>query len=152
MSTSKLIMVVDDKEVIRDVLCFFLENKGYETVALSDGLSAVSYAQKRKPDLVLLDIKMPGLDGIDTCYRLRQILQSSPSTGIIILTGHNTPRNVGKAFVSGAIDVIKKPFDLDDVNNRINIWFEVRNIESEIVRLLVYSAKVNWQLNKGVKR
>jgi len=152
MSERKLIMVVDDEEVIRDVLCTFLEKKGYEAVALPDGQSAISFVKTNEPDVVLLDIKMPGFDGIKTCRRLRQLLQASPRTGIIIITGYGSPKNIEKSFSSGAIDVIKKPFDLEDVSQRINIWFEVRNIEDELSRSLLYTEKVNWYLGGGLSK
>ncbi len=142
------IMIVDDEEVIRDVLSTYLEKKGHKTVTLEDGLSAVDYAKKEKPDLVLLDIRMPGLDGIETCHTLRRMLPSSPHTGIMIITGHGSPVNIERAFNSGAVDVIKKPFDLEDINKRINIWFEVRDIDDELSRSLTYTEKVNWYLSK----
>ncbi|GBE39589.1 MAG TPA: response regulator [Nitrospirae bacterium] len=148
MPGPKLIMVVDDEAAVRDVLCFFLELKGYKTVARSNGQSAISYAEKKKPDVVLLDIKMPGMNGIETCSRLKQVLPSSPGTGIIMITGHDSKGNLENAYSSGAIDFVRKPFELEDVHRRINTWFEVRNIESRMVRSLVYSAKVRW-LTKG---
>ncbi len=128
-SESKLIMVVDDEEVIIDVLCSFLERRGYKTFAIKDGQSAISCADKKKPDLVFLDIKMPGLNGIETCYRLKQMLQSSLTTGIFVITGYYTRENVEKSYRAGAVDVIKKPFDLEDINNRINKWFDLINVK-----------------------
>ena len=150
-SKPRLIMVVDDEDVVREVLCSYLKKKGYETVALPDGQTAISYAKNRKPDLVLLDIKMPGLNGIETCARLRQLShQSYPNTGIIVITGYDSTENVGKSYSSGAIDVIKKPFDLEDIDQRINAWFEVRNIENNIRRLRTYTEKIGWYIqNKG---
>ncbi|GBE39590.1 alkaline phosphatase synthesis transcriptional regulatory protein PhoP [bacterium BMS3Bbin08] len=142
MSKTKMIMIVDDEAVVRDVLCSFLELKGYKTVAKSNGQSAISYAEKKKPDVVLLDIKMPGMNGIETCSRLKQVLPSSPGTGIIMITGHDSKGNLENAYSSGAIDFVKKPFDLEDVNQRIRIWYEVRNIEDELSRLTKYSEKV----------
>ncbi|HDH50125.1 MAG TPA: response regulator [Nitrospirae bacterium] len=142
VSKTKMIMIVDDEAVVRDVLCSFLELKGYKTVAKSNGQSAISYAEKKKPDVVLLDIKMPGMNGIETCSRLKQVLPSSPGTGIIMITGHDSKGNLENAYSSGAIDFVKKPFDLEDVNQRIRIWYEVRNIEDELSRLTKYSEKV----------
>ena len=137
-----LIMIVDDDEAVRDVLCSFLEKKGYQTMAVPDGQSSISDAEHNKPDLVLLDIKMPGLSGIETCYRLKQMFQSSPPTGVIIITAYDSYENVEKAYSLGAIDLIKKPFDLSDVNQRINAWFDVRNIENEVVQMRLYSEKI----------
>ncbi len=129
VSESKLIMVVDDEAVIIDVLCSFLEKRGYKTFAIKDGQSAVSCAEKKKPDLVFLDIKMPGLNGIETCNRLKQTLQSSITTGIFMITGYYTRENVEKSYSAGAADVIKKPFDLEDINRRINKWFDLINVK-----------------------
>jgi len=144
MSERKLIMVVDDEEVVRDVLCAFFEKKGYETVAVEDGHNAVSYAEIKKPDIVLLDIKMPFLDGIETCHMLNLILRPSRHTGIIIITGYMSSENIEKAFSSGAVDVIKKPFDLEDINKRINIWFDIRDaFEDEYLRRMAYIEKVH---------
>ncbi len=151
MSNQHFVMVVDDEEVIRDVLCSFLEKKGHKTLALSDGQSAITRAEKEKPDVILMDIKMPGLDGITACRMLRRIWQFTPGTGIIMISGYGTEKNVKKAFSSGAIDVIKKPFDLEDVNQRINIWFEVRNVEDELSRSLLYTEKVTWYLGSGLR-
>ncbi len=140
MSDRKLIMVVDDEKFIRDVLCTSLENQGYDTVSLEDGLSAISFVKEQKPDMVLLDIKMPGLDGIETCRRLKQMLRSDPRTGIIIITGHVSSEHVKKSFYYGAIDVIKKPFDLDDVNKRINTWFKVKRMtDDELIQRIAYA-------------
>ncbi len=143
MSNTKLIMIIDDEEVIRDVLCTFLENKGYQTVALKNGQSAVKFTETIKPDVVLLDIKMPGIDGIETCGKLKQALKSSPRTGIIIITGYGTPENVEESFNKGAIDVIKKPFDLNDVHLRIQAWLEVRNSVSEETKTDEYKRKLD---------
>jgi len=123
MPEAKLIMVVDDEEVVRNLLCSFLQKRGYKTVALGDGESAISYAEKNKPDLVLLDISMPGLDGIETCDRLKEVLQASGDVEIIIITGYPSIENVKKSYVSGATDIIRKPFDLEDIDRRINQWF-----------------------------
>ncbi len=143
MSKPMLILVVDDDEVVRDVLCSFLKKMGHLTVGLPDGQSAISYAEQNKPDLVLLDIKMPGLSGIETCYKLKRMLQFSPPMGIIIITAYDSYENLEKSNWLGAIDLIKKPFDLSDVNQRINAWYDVRNIENEVVRMRLYSEKID---------
>ncbi len=143
MSHPKLIMIVDDEEVIRDVLSSFLMKKGYETIPVEDGLSAVKNAKERKPDLILLDIKMPGINGLETCQMLKQTLQTNPPTGIIVVTGYDSDENIDKSYSSGAIDVIRKPFDLDDINRRVKIWFDVRDVEDEFGRVLAYSERIN---------
>ncbi|HDK16627.1 MAG TPA: response regulator [Nitrospirae bacterium] len=151
-STSQTVMVVDDERVVRDVLCMFLERKGYKTVALKDGHSAISMAGKQKPDVIFLDMKMPGLDGIKTCRRLKRVLRSSPGTGIIMITGYDPGMDLESLHASGAIDVISKPFDLKDISGRINIWFEVRDIKSKAIRARKYSEKLDRHLKLGLVR
>ena len=136
-------MIVDDEEVVRDVLSSFLIRKGFETILVEDGLSAVKYAEKRKPDLILMDIKMPGINGLETCQMLNQMLQTNPPTGVIIVTGYDSDENIEKSYSLGAIDVIRKPFDLDDINRRVKIWFDVRNVEDAFGRTLAYSERIN---------
>ncbi len=145
MSRSRVIMVVDDEEVVRDVLCTYFEAKGHVTVSIGNGQSAISYAKTIKPDLIFLDIKMPGLDGIETCQRLKQVLQYSSGTGIIIITGYGTADNLKKSLDSGAIDVIRKPFDLEDVHKRLDSWCSVKHSMSEPARIRAYTKKVNKQ-------
>ncbi len=150
MAKSRLIMIVDDEKVIRDVLSSFLEKKGHQTVALPDGQSAISYAKHKKPALVLLDIKMPGLNGIETCSRLRQVSPFTPKPGIIIITGYDSRENIEKSYSSGAIDVIRKPLDMEDVNNRISTWFDLSMFEDELMRVLVYAEKIKGDKKKTI--
>ncbi len=142
MSKQKMVMVVDDEELVRDVLCSSLKYKGYKTVPIDNGRSAISFAEKNKPDIILMDIRMPGLNGIETCSRLKKMLKSAPTTGIIMITGYDAIENLENAYRSGAIDLIRKPFDMEDINRRINIWFNVRDIKDDLSRLLTYSEKV----------
>ncbi len=153
MSESKQIMVVDDEEIIRDMLCSFLQKEGYKTVAMNTGENAISYAEKNKPDLVLLDIKMPGLNGFETCYILNLIPPISPRTGVMIISGYASPGNVEESLNKGAIDVIKKPFDLDDVRYRISTWFDKCSIEDDVLRLKEYTKKVSkYLIAKGIAK
>jgi len=104
------ILIVDDEMPIRRTLRDILEFEGYEVDEASDGLECVSKVQKEKYDVVITDIKMPKMDGIEALERL-QIL--SPETPVIMVSGHGTIDTAVEAVKKGAFDFISKPPDLN---------------------------------------
>ncbi|HND89503.1 MAG TPA: sigma-54 dependent transcriptional regulator [Saprospiraceae bacterium] len=104
------ILVVDDETPIRRTLRDILEFEGYEVEEASDGLECVAKVQKEKFDVVITDIKMPKMDGIEALERL-QIL--SPETPVIMVSGHGTIDTAVEAVKKGAFDFISKPPDLN---------------------------------------
>ena len=106
------ILVVDDEASICAALAGALADEGYETFTASDGEQALTAIAERKPDLVFLDIWMPGLDGIDTLERIREI---APDAAVIMISGHATISNALEATRRGAFDFIEKPLDLEAV-------------------------------------
>ncbi|MEM7657528.1 MAG: response regulator transcription factor [Bacteroidota bacterium] len=102
------ILIVDDEEDILDLLEYNLEQEGYEVVRAIDGHAAIREAQKEKPDMVLLDIMMPNLDGIETCRRLRA-LPSMQQSYIVFLTARGEEYSEMAGFDVGADDYITKP-------------------------------------------
>lgn len=106
------ILVVDDEENIRSLLKLTLEEAGYKVDSASNGLEAVQKMSERGFDLVLLDIKMPGMDGIQA---LCKITIDWPHTAVIILTVVADIDTATKAMKLGAYDYLTKPFRLDDV-------------------------------------
>ena len=104
------ILIVDDEVPIRRTLRDILEFEGYEVDEASDGLECVSKVQKEKYDVVITDIKMPKMDGIEALERL-QIL--SPETPVIMVSGHGTIDTAVEAVKKGAFDFISKPPDLN---------------------------------------
>jgi excisionase family DNA binding protein len=108
--TGGTVLVVDDEEVIRDFFTRALT--GYRVITAASGEEAVSIIKRDRPDLVLLDIKMPGIDGIET---LRQIKQIDHSVVVIMLSAHGTLRSNLEAARLGAYDSMAKPFDLKEI-------------------------------------
>ncbi len=104
------ILIVDDEMPIRRTLRDILEFEGYEVDEAADGLECVSKVQKEKYDVVITDIKMPKMDGIEALERL-QIL--SPETPVIMVSGHGTIDTAVEAVKKGAFDFISKPPDLN---------------------------------------
>ncbi len=77
------VLVVDDEFEIRDVLSNFLTEKGYEVILASNGEEAIELAEKENPHVILLDVKMPGIDGIETCSRLKGLVTKSSAPASI---------------------------------------------------------------------
>lgn len=109
---SKLILVVDDEESIRISLCGILEDEGYQVLHAENGADALDLIREEVPDLVLLDIWMPGMDGIQTLERVRNLF---PDLTVVMMSGHGTIETAVKATRMGAFDFIEKPFSLDKV-------------------------------------
>ncbi len=107
---SKKILVVDDEERVREMLGFRLRLFGYEVLEASNGEEALDLATREKPDLVLLDIMMPGMDGFQVCSRLKRN-DETKDIPIVILTAKADAKDVTRAVNSGAADYVVKPYD-----------------------------------------
>ena len=116
------VLVVDDEEPILDLLKYNLERDGYEVMTANDGLMAIEMAKKFIPDLVLLDIMMPRMDGIETCRQLREI-KTMRGTYIVFLTARSEEYSEVAAFDVGADDYITKPIKPRALMSRINALF-----------------------------
>lgn len=114
----KLILVVDDERNIMDLLVFNLQKEGYDTIEAYDGITAVDLALKEKPDLILLDIMIPKLDGISVCKKIRYALNIS-NIPIIMISARDTESDKIVGLEMGADDYITKPFQIREVMARI---------------------------------
>jgi DNA-binding NtrC family response regulator len=110
------ILIVDDEASIRKSLEGVLSDEGYSCALASDGADALSKLESLRPSLVILDIWMPGMDGIET---LRRMKAAQPETPVIMMSGHATISTAIKATKIGASDFIEKPLELDVVLNAI---------------------------------
>ena len=109
------IMVVDDEQAILSLLKQILEPEGYEVVVATDGRSALALLEERKPDLVLLDIMMPGLNGFQTLQHIRQC----SNIPVIMLTAKCEATTVRDTLGLGADDYVRKPFRTRELLARI---------------------------------
>lgn len=109
------ILVVDDEPDIQNLLKHFLKAKNREVVTAASGTEALEVFGKEKPDLVILDVMMPGISGWEVLARIRQNSQ----VPVIMLTAKGTPTDTAKGLLGGADDYIKKPFDLAEIEARI---------------------------------
>jgi len=102
------ILVVDDEAAIREVLIEFLSDHGYAVQGAEDGREALQMAGIVKPQVILLDIAMPGMNGIETLKRLRK---EAPQAAVIMISGHADHDQALQALDLGAYDFIQKPLD-----------------------------------------
>jgi two-component system nitrogen regulation response regulator NtrX len=100
------ILVVDDEAEIRRSVRMILEYEGYDVIEASSGPEGVALAEKESPDLVFLDVKMPGMDGLEALQRIRAITETLP---VVIISGHGTVSTAVEATKAGAFDFIEKP-------------------------------------------
>jgi formate hydrogenlyase transcriptional activator len=125
------VMVVDDTPTNVGLLLDTLEREGFTVLVATDGLSAIEQAQYGKPDLVLLDVVMPGIDGLETCRRLK----SAPATcdiPVIFMTALDDTADKLKAFRAGAVDYITKPLHAEEVLSRVNTHLKLRRLVVEV--------------------
>ncbi|MGE5246386.1 MAG: sigma-54-dependent transcriptional regulator [Betaproteobacteria bacterium] len=106
------ILVIDDEAAIRDSLRMTLEYEGYECLTAATGQDGLTIAERDVPDLVLLDVKMPGMDGLEVLDRLRAMNDALP---IVVISGHGTISTAVEATKKGAFDFIEKPFATERV-------------------------------------
>ena len=113
------ILLADDEEDIKTVVKLFLESKGYEVTTAFDGLDTLEKAKSEKPDLILLDIMMPLIDGFEVCKRLKSD-ETTASIPIVMLSAASKLDSVRKGIDMGAADYIVKPFDPSKLENVIS--------------------------------
>lgn len=111
-----LILVVEDDPIIRQTVSYALTRSGFEVTAVADGTAALEAARSRKPDLVLLDLMLPGMDGYEVAQALRQ---DDRETAIIMVTALDQASDKVRGLDSGADDYITKPFSMDELLARV---------------------------------
>ena len=117
------ILVVDDEKDIILLLKYNLETDGYHVETATSGKEAIELAEKINPDLILLDLMMPGMDGIETCIKLRKI-EKLASSSILFLTARSEEYSEVAAFDAGADDYIIKPIKPRALISRINSFYK----------------------------
>ncbi len=127
MSRSR-ILVIDDESAIRDSLKMTLEYDGYEFLGAATGQEGLALAERESPDLVLLDVKMPGMDGLEVLGRLRAMNDALP---VVVVSGHGTISTAVEATKKGAFDFIEKPFASDRVLVSLRNALDQRRLRDE---------------------
>ncbi len=128
MENKKTILIVDDEKPIVDILVYNLEKEGYNTLEANDGLTAVEIALTKKPDLILLDIMLPKMDGLTVCKKIR----SSLNVPILMLTAKDEEIDKILGLELGADDYITKPFSVRELMARIKANLRKTEVKENI--------------------
>ncbi|MCM0589392.1 MAG: response regulator [Gloeotrichia echinulata IR180] len=128
---SATILVVDDNQTNLKVLCNAISSSGWEILVATDGESAIEQAEYAQPDLILLDIMMPGIDGFQTCQRLKKnpVTQHIP---IIFLSALSDKFDKVQGLLIGGVDYITKPFQIEEVLARIHVHLKLRYLTKQL--------------------
>jgi two-component system nitrogen regulation response regulator NtrX len=140
--TKTRVLVIDDEAGIRDSLRMTLEYEGYEFIGASTGQEGLALAEREAPDLVMLDVKMPGMDGLEVLDRLRGLYDTLP---VVVISGHGTISTAVDATKRGAFDFIEKPFASERVLVSLRNALDQRRLRDEN-RSLKKSVEIRHQV------
>ena len=150
-SERSIILIVDDNQTNLDVLFELLRNYGFKVLVALDGESAIEQIEYIHPDLILLDIMMPGIDGFETCLRLK----ANPSTRdipIVFMSALSETLDKVKGFQTGAVDYITKPFQHEEVLSRIQTHLTIRTLQKKLEEKNLELAHLNHNLERLVEQ
>lgn len=103
------VLVVDDEEIVRETIKRILKKEGVTVHTAECGNSAIALVKTEELDVALLDIKLPGIDGVDTLIQLKAV---KPKISVVMMTGYEVTERIEKAFEEGALACLHKPFDI----------------------------------------
>jgi len=129
MKADYQILIVDDDESIRRLLAAVLAREGFQTGTASDGAEGLELFRSGSPDIVLMDIRMPGLSGIEA---MRAMLELRPGAAVILMTAYADLETAVQAIKSGVFDFVIKPFDLAEISLLVNRAYQIREMHREI--------------------
>ena len=125
------ILLVDDNPTNLQVLYQTLQGHGYRLLAARSGKDAIAIAERAAPDLILLDVMMPDLDGFETCVRLKSS-ERTRDCAVIFLSALTEPREKARGFDLGAVDFVNKPFQADEVLARVKTHLTIRELQLQL--------------------
>lgn len=130
-SPSPVILVIDDDPNNMDIVSDYLSEHDYTILVAEDGESGLARAEYARPDLILLDVMMPGIDGLETCRRLKT-RESTRDIPVIFMTALAETGHKVKGFEVGAVDYITKPFQREEVLARVGVHLRIRELTSSL--------------------
>ena len=129
MKTDYQVLIVDDDESIRRMLSAVLSREGFQTVTAKDGEEGLALFRSTSPDIVLMDIRMPGRSGIEA---MRAMLDLRPGAVVILMTAYADLDTAVQAIKNGVFDFVIKPFDLAEIGLLVNRAYQMREMRREI--------------------
>jgi two-component system response regulator AtoC len=132
MAASDRVLVIDDDPGLRDYLEALASSRGYRVYTAASGEDALRSLDQTRPDLVTLDLVLPGMDGLETLRRLKERLPDLP---VVMLSGHGQARNIVEAMKLGATDFLRKPFEVEELDVAFQKALEKRALRKEVEEL-----------------
>ncbi len=126
------VLVIDDDPGVRDYMEALVSRQGYRVFAVADGEQALQSLDDTRPDVVTLDVVLPGIDGLETLSRLKQRIPDIP---VVMLSGHGQARTIVEAMRLGASDFLRKPFEVEELELAFQKALEKRALKQEVERL-----------------
>jgi two-component system response regulator AtoC len=126
------VLVIDDDPGVREYMEALVSRQGYRVSAAADGESALASLNERKPDLITLDVVLPGMDGLAMLAELKRRL---PDVPVVMLSGHGQARNIVEAMKLGASDFLRKPFEVEELELAFQKALEKRALKQEVESL-----------------
>ncbi len=143
------ILVVDDDKGIREILEIVLTQEGYEVTSIEDGIKALAKCRRQKYDLIITDLKMPKMDGIEFLKAVKEI---SPESLVILITAFASGETAVKAMQEGAYDYLEKDFDIEDMKSIVQNALEKKGLkkdEAEFIREIEEAASFRGMIGKS---
>ena len=138
------ILIIDDDRALTEMLAQKLEPRGFEVLSAVRGLDGLKMAYENHPDIVILDVMMPDMDGWETCRRLREL----SDVPILMLTGKVSEEDVVRGFQLGADDYVRKPFNLKELEGRIRAILKRANGNEAENNLVFDDGKIRVDLER----
>src|SRR5438309_3164351 len=130
--TPRRILIIDDEQGIRAALGQLLEFEGYEVRAVGNAVDGIGAYQRQRPDLVFLDVKMAGIDGVEALKKIKEI---DPGAIVVMISGHATIQTAVEATQLGAYDILEKPLDTDRILVTLRNALQHLDLHEENARL-----------------
>jgi len=126
------VLIVDDQAGVRYLLDVIIKDLGHNTFNACNGLEAVEWVKKVKPEVVFMDVRMPVMDGLEALSRIKAM---APSTEVVMMTANYTDETIAQALQKGAAKCMAKPFDVEEIRDAIDeyLW------ETEVKRIEVFN-------------
>ncbi len=134
-NSDSLVLIVDDSTDNQQILSLMIGKEGYQTAVASNGEEAIAFTEKQLPDLILLDIMMPKMDGFETCRHLKSD-EKTAQIPVIFVTALARSESIEKAFESGGSDYITKPFIREEIFARIRLHIRLRQATKKALNTL----------------
>ena len=145
-----VVLVVDDLPDNVTMLCAYLRTKGYKTISANDGVEALEVANKNNPDLIMLDVNMPRMTGLEVCKELKQQIETA-TIPVILVTANSSTEDIVKGFEVGADDYLIKPYNYMEMLARVRSMLRIQDGQQKLLKVNQMLDELNRNLEQKVE-